>query len=210
MSAQVPPPNHDLPHPSPQPWQAPVKPKRPVVLITTVCLLAVVSVALGSLSAYLWTTSRAWEERSDQLVVQNRKLADALATSNAELEVVNGDLELASGLLDEFAVELDTLSGELTDAQNRIRGLANEKAKAGDEREYQRQLVDYQRRVSIAATEVADAFASCVRSKDELIGALYEREYYDPAALNRFANDVDRYCDDVQRANNRLKDELNK
>lgn len=159
----------------------------------TILLSALLVVALA-LAGYLWTTTRAYQARAVRNEDQARVIGTELAATRAELEGTTAELE--------------GVRSQLETAQARIVALAAEKAQVGDDREAQRQLVDYQQRVSQAAGTVASALERCVQGQDQLITYLNDPSAYDPADLKQFGTEVDRLCLSATEANQALQDEL--
>ena len=147
-----------------------------------------------ALAGYLWATALAYQDRTAWGEDQARVIGTELATTRAELEGTT--------------TELEGVRAQLETAQARITALADEKAQVGDDREAQRQLVDYQQRVSEAAGTVASALERCVQGQDTLIGYLKNPTAYDPAQLAAFGTNVDGLCQSATEANQSLQDEL--
>ncbi|NMR20582.1 hypothetical protein HIR71_10195 [Cellulomonas fimi] len=161
-----------------------------------VVVLAVLLVLALALAGYLWTTTRAYQERAAGIEEQAREIGTQLTTTRAELAGATAELEAVRS-------QLDT-------AQARITALADEKAQVGDDREAQRQLVDYQQRVSEAAGVVASALTRCVEGQDQLIAYLGNAAAYDPAELARFGTQVESLCRSATEANQSLQEELSR
>lgn len=159
----------------------------------TVALAAALVLSL-TLSTYLIVAASSWRGAASGW----ERLAEAHATEAAQ---ATEDLAAARTELAATREQLDT-------AQARITALADEKAQLGDSNEVQRQLTDYQARVSAAAANVATSLASCVDAQNQLIGYLGERERYDAASLERFAGEVRGFCAEASSANRRLQQEL--
>ncbi|MBO1753237.1 hypothetical protein J4G33_15625 [Actinotalea sp. BY-33] len=157
-------------------------------------LLVLVTIALVALAVYLYRTSQAWEDRSAEYLGAAQVIGEDLAASRAELTGTRAELE--------------AVRSQLGTAQERIVELADEKAQLGDDREAQRQLVDYQERVSEAAGQVALALDQCVQGQQELIGYLADADEYDPDALAAFESDVEVLCQAATEANIALQREL--
>jgi chromosome segregation ATPase len=149
--------------------------------------------ALGA-AGYLYATTRAYSDR--------------LAWTEDQARAIGADLTLTRSELAGARAELDALQAQLTTAQERITALADEKAQIGDDREAQRQLLDYQARVSQAAGTVASALDRCVQGQDQLITYLEDAESYDPAELSRFGTEVETLCQSASDANEALQSEL--
>jgi chromosome segregation ATPase len=167
------------------------------VLVLLTLLLAGVTAA----GVHLWRASDAWEQQADGY----RQTADELG---AELAGTRAQL-------DGTRAELEAVRGQLANANTRIAELANEKAQIGDDREAQRQLVDYQERVTEAAGDVALALDQCVQGQQQLItylgaqaAAVEGEEPYEQSELDRYSRDVDTLCDAATEANNTLQSEL--
>ncbi|NCT89944.1 hypothetical protein GXB85_03110 [Cellulomonas sp. APG4] len=155
----------------------------------------------GTGIAYLWRTSDAWEGRAEAYRGEAAELGTELATTRAELEGARS--------------ELAAVRDQLSTANTRIAELANEKAQVGDDREAQRQLADYQERVTEAAGDVALALDQCVQGQQQLITYLRaqadappDQKPYDEAALTQYATDVDTLCQAATEANATLQTEL--
>ena len=168
----------------------PVRRRRrwPVVVLS----LALVA-ALGA-GGYLFATARAYAERLEWTEAQARAIGTELAVTRGELDGARG--------------EIAALQAQLTTAQERITALADEKAQIGDDREAQRQLLDYQARVSEAAGIVASALERCVQGQDQLIVYLEDAASYDPGQLAQFGADVEALCRSASEANEALQSEL--
>lgn len=160
----------------------------------------VLALALAASTAHLYRTSTAWEARAGAYLQDARGLGEDLASTRAALAGTESELE--------------AVRAQLATAQGRIVELADEKAQIGDDREVQRQLVDYQERVSDAAGQVALALDQCVQGQGELIGYLENTvtgvAQYDPLELERFRTDVDELCQTATEANIALQRELSR
>ncbi|QZN87545.1 hypothetical protein K5O09_11245 [Cellulomonas sp. C5510] len=156
--------------------------------------LAVLLAAALALAAVLWLRVVSWQEYAAQVEDRGRDVGAELATLRAQHE----------GTLGELAAVAD----QLATAQERIVQLADEKAQVGDDREVQRQLVDYQARVSQAAANVASALSTCIDAQNQLITYLEDAESYDPADLERFQGDVQGVCAAATDANTELQRQL--
>ncbi|WP_250445342.1 hypothetical protein [Actinotalea sp. C106] len=167
---------------------------RPVGRRIALALLVLVTLALVALAVHLYRTSEAWEDRSADYLEAAEVIGEDLAANRAELTGTRAELE--------------AVRSQLGTAQERIVELADEKAQLGDDREAQRQLVDYQQRVSEAAGQVALALDQCVQGQQELIGYLADAEEYDPDALTAFESDVEVLCQAATEANIALQREL--
>lgn len=159
-----------------------------------IVLLSLGLVAALALAGYLFSVATQWQERSEELTAISTELGTDLAATRARLEGTQA--------------ELDAVRSQLANAQERIIQLADEKAQLGDDREVQRQLADYQARVSAAAGTVASALDECIQGQQMLIGYLEDRERYDEEDLERFRSDVDRLCQSATDANLALQREL--
>lgn len=159
-----------------------------------VVVLAVLLAAVTALSSYLWIRTVRFEEYAADIEQQARDIGTELATLRAEHEGTVG--------------ELTAVNEQLTTAQERITQLADEKAQVGDDREVQRQLVDYQARISQAAANVASALSTCIDAQNQLITYLEDAASYDPADLERFKGDVQGVCKAATDANAELQRQL--
>ncbi len=170
----------------------PPRRRRPWALVAVSVLL----VAALALSGYLWQVTRAHERTNAELTKAARDIGTELAKTRAELEGTVGELE--------------GTQSQLATAQERITALADEKAQLGDDREIQRQLVDYQERVSQAARNVASALSNCIDGQNKLITYLEDAAAYDPADLARFKSEVQTVCGAATDANTQLQRELDR
>ncbi|CAN5373433.1 hypothetical protein BH11ACT1_BH11ACT1_26240 [soil metagenome] len=166
--------------------------RQPWALLVLSVLLAL---TLG-LATYLLLTTRAYEHRSAEWEAAARTTGSDLTQARADLEATTSDL----------AATRD----QLATAQVRIIELADEKAQLGDDRAIQRQLVDYQQRISTAAGKVATALSSCIDGQYKLIGYLENPSAYDQTDLARFRTDVQTVCGAATDANAALQRELKK
>ncbi|WP_127570980.1 hypothetical protein [Georgenia faecalis] len=155
-------------------------------------VVAVIALVLAvAAGVYLLVLARAWSERAAQLEESAQTLGTELAQSRAELT----DADHA----------LTTTQDQLEAAQEQIAELADRVAQTGDDREIQRQLADYQARVSSAATAVALAMDDCVRGQQQLIGYLDDAAAYDPTELADFRTRVGEFCTAATEANDELQ-----
>ncbi|WP_258726795.1 hypothetical protein [Cellulomonas sp. NS3] len=159
-----------------------------------VIVLAMLFALTLALATYLVVLTRAHEERAAEWEQVARTTGTELAQQRVEL--------------DGAIAELEAVRAQLQTAQARITELADEKAQIGDEREAQRQLVDYQARVSDAAGKVAGALDVCVDGQYQLISYLENAAAYDAADLARFRTDVQQVCGAARDANAALQLEL--
>lgn len=178
--------------PEPPPVSVARHRRQPWALLVLSILLAL---TLG-LATYLLMTTRAHESRSAEWESLARSTGVDLTQARADLEATTNDL----------AATRD----QLATAQVRIIELADEKAQLGDDRAVQRQLVDYQQRISAAAGNVATALTSCIDGQYKLIGYLENPSAYDQADLARFRTDVKTVCGAATDANTALQRELKK
>jgi multidrug resistance efflux pump len=159
-----------------------------------VVVLSVLLVLVTALAAYLWVRTDRYERYADDVEAQARVIGTDLATLRAEH--------------DGTVAELAAVNDQLATAQTRITELADEKAQVGDDREVQRQLVDYQERISQAAANVASALTTCIDAQNQLITYLGDAAAYDPADLERFKSDVQGVCATATEANTELQRQL--
>ncbi|HWS59234.1 MAG TPA: hypothetical protein VN257_11890, partial [Actinotalea sp.] len=160
----------------------------PVVTLSIATVLGLVA------AGYLWHTSDAWQVRAEEYLRASQSLGAELATTRTDLLGARAELE--------------AVRGQLATAQARIVELADEKAQLGDDREVQRQLVDYQERVTEAAGRVAGALDQCVQGQNQLIGYMANAEQYDPVELDQYATSVQELCQTATEANIALQREL--
>lgn len=189
------------PAPFPEPLvAAPAQARRPArrgsgaAVVALAAVLVVVLVGSGLLLARMWRTTQAWEGSSAGWERLSSATASDLATARSDLAASQATLK--------------TTSAQLATAQARITALANEKAQLGDTNAAQRQLADYQSRVSQAAGQVATALSACVTGQRRLIGYLKQADQYDAAQLTQFGQDVQTVCDQATDANTALQTEL--
>jgi hypothetical protein len=116
--------------------------------------------------------------------------------------------DYAQGIEDQARAIGTDLTALREEHEGTVTELADEKAQIGDDREIQRQLVDYQERVSQAAANVASALSTCIDGQNQLIGYLENSAAYDPTDLQRFKDDVTRVCGIATDANTQLQQEL--
>lgn len=159
-----------------------------------VVVLSVLLVLVTALASYLWVRTVRYEEYAAGLEAQGRTIGTELATLRTQHD----------GTL----AELSAVNEQLSTAQSRITQLADEKAQVGDDREVQRQLVDYQERISQAAANVASALSTCIDAQNQLIAYLEDAQAYDPADLERFKSDVQGVCNAATVANTELQRQL--
>ena len=159
-----------------------------------VVVLSVLLVLVTALAAYLWVRTDRYEQYADDVEAQARVIGTELASLRAEH--------------DGTVAELGAVNDQLATAQTRITELADEKAQVGDDREVQRQLVDYQERISQAAANVASALTTCIDAQNQLITYLGDAAAYDAADLERFKSDVQGVCATATEANTELQRQL--
>lgn len=179
----------------------PVSRRRRLLTRTALVLLVLALAGVTTAAAHLWRTSDAWTEQAGEYQQAAQDVGAELAGTRAELQGTRAELE--------------AVRGQLTNANTRIAELANEKAQIGDDREAQRQLVDYQERVTEAAGDVALALDQCVQGQQQLITYLRDQaaapegeEPYDATELEQFSGEVDTLCDAATEANGALQAEL--
>ena len=159
----------------------------------TVVLVLLLGATAG-VASHLYRTSEAWQQRSGFYLDESMGLGEDVARVRAELSGTEAELE--------------AVRAQLATAQSRIVELADEKAQLGDDREVQRQVVDYQERVTEAAGRVALALDECVQGQNQLIGYLKDAAAYDPAELDQYELDVQALCQAATEANTALQSEL--
>lgn len=131
---------------------------RRILAATGVVLLVAALGTTAVLARHLWRTADAWQDRADRYERDATGLGQDLAVERADLAATRAELE---AVRDQLAV-----------AHERIIGLADEKARLGDDNEVQKRLVDYQERVSDAAGTVALALDQCVQGQQQLIALM--------------------------------------
>lgn len=157
-------------------------------------ILTVALVGSCSLSAVLWSRTNEYRDHSDQIAAQATEIGTELARLRTEHE---GTLS-----------ELSAVDAQLQVSQDRVTELAAEKAEVGDDREAQRQLADYQQRISQAAGTVASALTTCTQSQEQLIGYLEGGQEYDAQELSDFRSQVQELCDKATAANEELQRQI--
>ncbi len=157
-------------------------------------VLAVLLVGACALAAFFWVRSDRWAAYADQVEADGGVIGADLARLRVEHEGT--------------VAELTTVQEQLAASQQRVTELAAEKAEVGDDREAQRQLVDYQERISAAAGSVATSLNECINRQQELLGYLDNAAAYDPADVTRFREQVDALCASASTANDSLQQEL--
>ena len=158
--------------------------------------MSLLLVAALALAGYLWMTTLGYQDLATSNEQQARLIGTELATTRTDLGGATA--------------ELAGVRAQLATAQARITALADEKAQVSDDREAQRQLVDYQQRVSVAAGTVASALDRCIQGQDKLIEYLKNAAAYAPTDLATFESEVDGLCRSATEANQSLQDELAK
>jgi len=157
-------------------------------------VLAVLLVGVSALAAFFWVRGDRWAAYAAGVESDAGEIGEDLAQLRAEHEGT--------------VAELTTVQEQLAASQQRVTELAAEKAEVGDDREAQRQLVDYQERISAAAGSVATSLNECINRQQELLGYLDNAAAYDPADVTRFRQQVDALCASASTANDSLQQEL--
>ncbi len=185
--------------PAASPPSRPEAPRPSRAIRVTAAVLGLTLVATGVLAAYLYQSARDWRDQANGYLGTARDLGAELAQSRSDLAGARSELE--------------AVREQLATAHERITELADEKAQIGDEREATRQLVDYQKRISDAAGQVALKLDQCVQGQQELIG-YQQRVADDPTAalppdqLAEFQASVEAFCQAASAANISLQREL--
>lgn len=188
------PPPSGSPWPTPAGTEVPARRRRRGVAPWVAVVLTVALVAASALAGYLWVRGDRWAQYAHDVEHQARGVGEDLAQLRTEH--------------DGTVAELAAVNEQLGAARTRITELADEKAQVGDDREIQRQLVDYQERVSQAAATVASALTTCTQAQNQLIGYLENAAAYDPAGLAQFKGEVQRVCAAATDANTELQRQL--
>lgn len=157
-------------------------------------VLTVALVGSCSLSSVLWSRTNDYRDYSDQIAAEATEIGAELARLRTEHE---GTLST-----------LSAVDAQLQVSQDRVTELAAEKAEVGDDREAQRQLADYQQRISQAAGTVASALTTCTQSQEQLIGYLESEQEYDAQELADFRSQVQELCDEATSANEELQRQI--
>lgn len=184
------PPPSDLPS-GPPPNNEPRMVAR-VWLIAAIAALFVVS----GLAGYLLNAASQWQMHSAQMDQVNIDLGAEVATLRTDLAGTQA--------------ELDAVRSQLSTAQERIIELANEKAQIGDQREYQRQLTDYQTRVTDAARLVAVRLEECIVGQQEIISLLATalNSGQTSPGIDDLIQQVDTVCGIAAEAHDNLQEEI--
>lgn len=183
-------------------------------------MVLVLSLVLSGVVTYLMITTLRWQDHSTKMDITAHQLGTVLADTRSDLEGTVAQLEL--------------VSTQLASAQQRLIALANEKAQVADISEYRQQLLDYQVRVTDAASEVATKLEQCVSGQQQIIGELItivntppvvpieDPDATDPAPptatppadplapLAQLRLDVAKVCEEASEANEALQEELAK
>ncbi|WP_413450492.1 hypothetical protein AA0Y32_07500 [Georgenia phoenicis] len=122
-----------------------------------VALAAALVLALAA-AGYLLVVARSWQERAESLEDTARELGGELGQVRAELEESRSTLAL--------------VESQLEAAQGQIHELADAVAQSGDDREVQRQVLEYQAQLSASAAAVAGAMDQCITGQENLIAHL--------------------------------------
>jgi len=163
-----------------------------VWLIAAIAALFVVS----GLAGYLLNAASQWQMHSAQMDQVNIDLGAEVATLRTDLAGTQA--------------ELDAVRSQLSTAQERIIELANEKAQIGDQREYQRQLTDYQTRVTDAARLVAVRLEECIVGQQEIISLLATalNSGQTSPGIDDLIQQVDTVCGIAAEAHDNLQEEI--
>lgn len=148
-------------------------------LVVALVIASVLVVALGALSAYLWTVHSQYVEQNEAL----RAAAEDLGTDVAESRAKAEDLQ---SQVDETLAQLQT-------AKDTINGLANSEAQAGDDRQ--------------ALIDIADGLQECADLRQDMIDHLNEAYKWTASSLRAREADITSYCKRVTKAYNEIIDE---
>lgn len=124
----------------------------------TVPVLVVALVLALAAGGYLFAVARAWEDRAEEVDGVARDLGAELASAQADLEETRGTLAL--------------VETQLEGAQEQIHELADTVAQSGDDREVQRQVLEYQTELFAAAAGVTGTMAGCISDQQDYVVAL--------------------------------------
>ena len=158
---------------------------RTVWIVTTGLLV----LALGASSAayvYSNNAAREWQVRAEQV-------SGELADMTAQRRQVQDLLDASQSALAETKSALEAVTEEYNDAANRIRDLADEKARAADTVGVLGSAVDRSRNVAVQLDQ-------CVAGLQELQDYLIDIDNYDISVVLGVAEEINRGCDRAQAA----------
>lgn len=137
-----------------------------------VAVLAITTLTVAGLAAYLWVINGQWENQNDALRADVAGLSVRVDDTQAQIV----DLEAQ---LDDAQANLDGATGKVTD-------LADTSANAQDQAAF--------------LTELADSFQQCADAQASHISHLQNASRYTASSLAAEGRDVETYCDGVEEA----------
>jgi hypothetical protein len=156
-----------------------------------VVAVAVALAAVGSTGYLAWAnyqTGEQWRER-----------AAAAETDVDRLVAANDQLETD---LDDTRAALVRSETDVAEFEERVAGLANEKARVEDEREHVEAQAERIVEIAIAYDDVASQFQRCVDETNEFTSMMVDADYYYQTGqwylVSLQASDADRACDAAQ------------
>lgn len=158
------------------------------------CLVAVCLVSLGVLGyGYKQSldSSRSWKALADSTTTALESTRGDLDRTAVTLTKTKGALDDTRKALDETKGNLKAVAGQYNDASERIRQLANEKAKVGDEAGMLSTAVEQ-------AGRLQDQLDACVTGLRELQSYLVNAGDYDADSLAKVVAQTNAGCDEAQ------------
>jgi len=147
-------------------------------LVVALVLVSTLALALGALSAYLWTVHSQYVAQNEELRAEAGDLGADVAESRAKAEELQAQVEATLAQLDE--------------AKETINGLANSEAQAGDDRQ--------------ALIDVADGLQECADLRQDMINHLNEAYKWTASSLRAREADITTYCKKVTKAYKEIVD----
>ncbi|MDR0483183.1 MAG: hypothetical protein LBH13_08565 [Cellulomonadaceae bacterium] len=194
----------------PQPLQP--APAAPTTVTTTrakrraariaIVALSVITAAALALGTYFWYAADRWHD--DSVAWQAKAHSHASDVSNLQTQLNTAETNLADA-----KASLEESNAQLTTATDRITSLANEKAQAGDQAATNQQLLDYQKSVSTAASEVSSSLEACIAGQTQLIDALKDPGRYTDTSVAAFTTQLNTLCQRAKDANTQLQRQVN-
>lgn len=176
-----------------EPTRTPRAPRRWLTILAW-SLVAVCVIALGVLGyGYKQSldSSRDWKALADSTTAQLESTRDDLDRTSETLTKTKGALDDTQKALDETKGNLKAVAGQYNDASERIRQLANEKAKVGDEAGMLSTAVEQ-------AGRLQEQLDACVTGLRDLQTYLVNANDYDPDSLAKLVAQVNAGCDEAQ------------
>lgn len=166
----------------------------PIVVLSVLLVLAVgAAVALGLLAADQRDAAAAWQDRAVALEVQRDEVAEDAARVAAQL--------------DEAVASLRTSEADVATLEDRVRALAEEKARAEDTASTVAVERDVLVELTTVVSDAAGALDSCVTRlfalQEASVAAFNEAaadRQVDVTSLNQRADEVTDFCDQARTA----------